>query len=59
MKAVYTVPSTPVRKARVPATAGSTDLAKDIERLRTEEQAKIEHRRQQELARLRELARFD
>jgi len=37
----------------------STDLADDIRRLRTEERAKIERARQEELARLRELARFD
>ena len=39
--------------------AASTDLAEDIHRLRTEEQAKIDRQRQDELARLRELARFD
>ena len=35
------------------------ELAEDLRRLRTEEVARIERRRQEELARLRELARFD
>jgi hypothetical protein len=39
--------------------AASPELAEDIHRLQTEEQARIERHRQEALARLRELARFD
>ena len=59
MSDVHTVPSSPPRKAPTPTPGPSAELAEDIERLRTEEQAKIERRRQEELARLRDLARFD
>lgn len=40
-------------------TSPPPDLADEIRRLRSEEQAKIDRQRQEELARLRELARYD
>ena len=42
-----------------PALPPVAELAEDLRRMRTEEEARIERGRQEELARLRELARFD
>lgn len=61
-----TLTCTPVRPpTSVPATpspigpVAAPQLTSDLERLRAEEQARIDRERQETLARLQELARFD
>lgn len=52
-----TAPSVPEKPHPKPDPA--PELHDDLERMRREEEEKIERRRVEELARLRELARFD
>ena len=59
MNHVQTIPSGPAPPPAPPVPVPSTELAEDLRRLQTEAQAMIERQRQEELARLRELARFD
>ena len=59
MTTTQKIPANPVRTTSKPAPPPVDELAEDLRRLRTEEEAGIERRRQEELARLRELARFD
>jgi hypothetical protein len=54
--------STRTNAPPIPTPAHTDDrcgLANDLERLRAEEQARIDRARQEELARVQELARFD
>lgn len=49
----------PPSENSTPAEAAARQLTTDLERLRREEQARIDRERQEALARLQELARFD
>jgi hypothetical protein len=59
MKILATRSFAPLQESPTEEADASAELARDLRRIRDEEQAKIDRRRQEEVARLRELARFD